>query len=61
MYRCPECGRRFDYPDYLEVCIEDYCGVGSLFRDRHYGTFAACPYCGEGLSIYDEVSDESEE
>ena len=58
MYRCPECGRTFDYPDYVEVCFEDLYGVGSMFRDQHYTTFANCPRCGEAIDIECDIYDE---
>ena len=61
MYKCPECERKFDYPDYTEVCLEDLNGVGSMFYDKHYGVIAECPYCGEAIDLQeDEISDDYE-
>ena len=65
MYKCPECGAIFDEPEYETVCFEELYGVGSMFPDRHYGTFANCPECGGAIDIeydiYDEEEDEYEE
>ena len=66
MYKCPECGAIFEEPEYETVCYEDIYGVGSMFPDRHYGTFANCPRCGGSIDIeYDtwdeEYDDENDE
>lgn len=65
MYKCPECGSVFEEPVYETVCFEELYGVGSMFSDRHYGTFANCPHCGGSIDIeydiYDEEEDENEE
>lgn len=62
-YRCPDCGEIFDEPVYEEVCMEDYCGVSSLFprSSRHYATFANCPFCGEPIDKEDDAYDEDAE
>lgn len=46
MYRCRSCGCRFEKPDYMEICWEDYYGVGSMFPNKNYGVVAECPNCG---------------
>ena len=66
MYKCRECGAVFEEPVYETVCFEEIYGVGSMFADRHYGTFASCPKCGEAIDIeYDtwdeEYDDENDE
>ena len=65
MYKCRECGAVFEEPVYETVCFEELYGVGSMFSDRHYGTFANCPHCGGSIDIeydiYDEEEDENEE
>ena len=61
MYRCPECGRTFEEPDYIEICYESECGVSSFFQDVHYGVVPECPYCGESISEYDLCFEEDEE
>ena len=65
MYKCPERGSVFEEPEYETVCFEELYGVGSMFSDRHYGTFANCPHCGGSIDIeydiYDEEEDENEE
>lgn len=66
MYKCPECGAIFEEPEYETVCYEEIYGVGSMFPDRHYGTFANCPRCGGSIDIeYDtwdeEYDDENDE
>ena len=61
MYRCRECGAIFEEPEYETVCFEELYGVGSMFPDRHYGTFANCPECGEAIDIEYDVYDEEYE
>ena len=61
MYKCPECGEIFEEPDYETVCMEELYGVGSLFGDRHYKTFANCPECGETIDDQYDIYDEEEE
>ena len=61
MYRCPECGAVFEEPEYETVCFEELYGVGSMFQDRHYGTFANCPECGEAIDIEYDIYDEEED
>ena len=56
----------FEEPEYETVCFEELYGVGSMFSDRHYGTFASCPRCGGSIDIeYDtwdeEYDDENDE
>lgn len=58
MYKCPECGTVFEEPVYETVCLEELYGVGSMFSDRHYGTFANCPECGEAIDIEYDIYDE---
>lgn len=60
-YKCKECGEIFDEPDYHEICWEDYNGVASMFRDRHYGTVAECPACGQPINIEYDIYYEEEE
>lgn len=57
MWHCDNCGARFEEPDYIEECMEDYYGVGSMFMSRTYRTMAACPNCGS--VDYVEEIDES--
>ena len=65
MYKCPECGAIFEDPEYETVCFEELYGVGSMFQDRHYGTFANCPECGSAIDIeadsWDEAYEQSDE
>ena len=61
MYKCPECGAVFEEPEYETVCFEEQYGVGSMFNDRHYGTFANCPECGGAIDIEYDTYDEEEE
>lgn len=60
MYRCRECERVFDEPDYIERCAEDYYGVGSMFPDRHYEVFVECPYCGAPIYLEEDEIDEED-
>ena len=61
MYKCPECGAIFEDPEYETVCFEELYGVGSMFPDRHYGTFANCPQCGGSIDIEYDIYDEEYE
>ena len=61
MYKCKECDEIFEEPEYETLCMEDYCGVSSMFSDRHYGTFASCPRCGGAIDIEYDTYDEEEE
>ena len=58
MYRCPECGAKFEQPEFETVCMEELYGVTSMFYDRHYRTFANCPKCGEAIDIEYDIYDE---
>lgn len=58
MYRCRECGRTFDEPDYVEVCWEEFYGVGAEFLRKTYGNVTDCPYCGMPIDIYEDEIDE---
>ena len=60
MYKCPECGEIFEEPVYETVCMEEYCGVSTMFGDRHYATFANCPKCGGSIDIEYDIYDEDE-
>jgi len=62
MYKCPECKRTFEDPDYVERCMEDYYGVGGMFPNRTYAVFAECPYCGMPIDTEeDEISEDDED
>lgn len=61
MYKCPECGEIFEEPNYMEVCWEDYYGVGSMFPNRTYGTITQCPCCGEAINTDDDIYYEEED
>lgn len=61
MYKCPECRRLFEEPNYMEVCWESEYGVASMFQDMHYGVVAECPYCGTPISEYDLYYEEEED
>ena len=55
MYICEMCDSRFSEPKSVKYCLEDYNGVGSMFPDKHYGYYDACPYCGsEDIRSYSE-------
>lgn len=63
MYRCWNCGCRFETPDYMEVCWEDYYGVGHEFFRKTYGVIPKCPNCDsdEIFETCPEDDDEYEE
>jgi hypothetical protein len=53
------CGSLFCEPKAVRYSCEDYAGVGSMFADRHYNYYEACPYCGsEEINSYWEEDDE---
>ena len=59
MYKCEDCGSVFDEPESVRYCYEEEYGVTSLFGDRHYGYYDACPFCGsEEIHSYQEEDDE---
>lgn len=62
MYKCNHCGEIFEYPAGKDYCYEEYCGVSSLFGDRHYGTYECCPVCeSEDFDPYHPDDEEEEE
>lgn len=66
MYKCKECDEIFEEPEYETLCMEDYCGVSSMFPDRHYKTVATCPRCGAFVDLetdfyYGDEEDEDDE
>jgi NMD protein affecting ribosome stability and mRNA decay len=60
-YKCPECGEIFEEPIYETVCMEEYCGVSTMFSDRHYATFMNCPKCGAPIDNEYDTWDEAYE
>lgn len=46
MYKCSWCNSVFDVPATVEVCCEDYYGVGSMFESRNFMSMEVCPDCG---------------
>lgn len=57
MYRCLNCGARFEEPDHETLSKEDYFGVGSMFprSSHHYFTLNTCPDCNsDDIEEYDE-------
>ena len=62
MYRCWNCGVRFEEPNHMEYSYEDYFGVSSMFRDRHYFILHECPSCGsEEIEEYSDEADLGED
>ena len=63
MYRCWNCGYKFEEPDHIEYYAEDYFGVGSLFDSKNTIVIAECPSCGSSdIEEYcEEDMDEYEE
>lgn len=59
MYRCWNCGTRFEEPEHMEYYAEDYFGVGSLFNDKHTIIIQECPNCGS--NEIEENCDDDEE
>jgi len=62
MYKCFNCGRRFEEPDYEDLSYEDYYGVGSEFprAGHHYFRLKRCPYCGSD-EVEEDYEDDTEE
>ena len=63
MYKCMNCGRIFEKPDYEQICMEDLYGVGGMFPNRTYKTIAYCGHCGSSEIdyYYEEDEDDPEE
>lgn len=63
MYKCNECGSRFETPNYMGICWESYFGVSSMFPDRHYGVVEECPECGSSdiWETYEGDEDDDDE
>ena len=64
MYKCPECGAKFEDPVYESVCLEDLYGVRSQFGygTGSWRTFANCPECGSPIDTeYDTCYEDEEE
>ena len=59
MYKCNECRKKFENPNYKRTTHEDEYGVGDLFSNKHYVVIETCPYCGS--DDIDEFYDEEEE
>jgi len=59
MYKCWNCGLKFEEPDYMEYYAEDYFGVGSMFPDKHTITIAECPCCG--FDDIEEICEDDED
>ena len=46
----------------MEYSYEDYFGVSSMFRDRHYFILHECPSCGsEEIEEYSDEADLGED
>ena len=45
MYKCKDCGHLFVKPMTRKLCMEDECGVGSLFNTRTFQNVECCPHC----------------
>lgn len=61
MYKCFNCGARFDEPEHETLSKEDYYGVGDMFPrgSHHYFTLTTCPNCGsEDIEEYCEEDDD---
>ena len=59
MYRCYNCKAEFDESDVELTSYEDYYGVSSMFRDRHYFSLEVCPNCRS--EDIEEIDDEEED
>ena len=59
MFRCFNCNVVFEEPEYEEICLEHYYGVGSMFSNYHYSSICICPYCGS--EDFDEEIDLDED
>ena len=63
MYRCWNCGWKFEEPEHETISHEDYCGVGSMFprASHHYFPLHTCPSCGsEEIEEYSDEEDEDD-
>lgn len=60
MYKCWNCGAKFETPVYETLSKEDYFGVGSMFPrgSHHYFTLETCPNCNsDDIEEYDDEAD----
>ena len=58
MYKCNECGHKFDEPKRRATTYEAEYGVAGLFPDHHPVTFYECPFCDS--SDFDEYKEDDE-
>lgn len=63
MYRCKDCGKKFEEPISETMTYEDYYGVYDLFNSsRGHITIELCPYCSsEDIEKIDSFDDDLEE
>ena len=59
MYRCQNCGSRFDEPNFIEYYAENFYGVGSWFDSKNTIIVRECPRCGS--DDIEEICDEYDE
>ena len=59
MYRCEDCGKKFEKPISKTMTYEDYYGVSDLFNSsKGHITIELCPYCSsEDLEEIDSFDD----
>lgn len=60
MWTCERCGARFEEPDSVQYCKEDYNGVSDIFSRRTWASYNVCPECGSE-DIEHHYDDEEEE
>lgn len=62
MWKCLNCGRKFDEPAEQRTTYEAYYGVSSEFSNHTSMTLLVCPYCGsDDIDEYEEEEEEEEE
>jgi hypothetical protein len=47
VYRCNNCGGKFEEPTEKRICFEQEYGVANLFESRNYTNIHVCPCCGD--------------
>ena len=65
LYKCMNCGERFNEPDTIPTTYESYYGVAGMFPYSTPLDLYVCPWCNaediEEISIYDDDECEDEE
>lgn len=59
MYKCKNCGCRFDEPKTIHTSWENYYGIGDMFENHTPKTMYVCPECND--DEYDDFYEDDED